>query len=128
MAKRQTKQRRLRKHSTGDMRARIKLKTRTIKPPSFGSAAHSEEFESISVWAKVETERNGRQMFDDVNVENQPTHFFTIRYREDVTAETFIEYRSENYDIVKTIDPEERHEYLELQCKVLGDKTLEANK
>lgn len=128
MAKRKTQQRRLSKHLTGDMRARVKLKTRTLKPPAFGEAAHSEEFVSISVWAKVETERNGRKTFDDVNVEDQPTHFFTIRYREDVTAETFIEYRNENYDIVKTVDPEERHEYLELHCKVLGDKTLEANK
>jgi SPP1 family predicted phage head-tail adaptor len=128
MAKRDTRQRRLRKHSTGDMRIRIKLKTRTLKPPVFGSASHSEAFESISVWAKVETVSMGRRDFDNVNIEERPTHLFTIRFREDVTAETFVEYRGENYDVLNTVDPEERQQYLELQCKVKGDKTLEANK
>jgi SPP1 family predicted phage head-tail adaptor len=112
------------------MRDRIQLRSRVITPPTFGTAAPTEEYALIAeVWAKAETltQQRAKAMFNEVNIEQLPAHLFTIRYRSDVTAETVITFRDENYDITGTIRPDERIEYLELGCRILGDKDKGAN-
>ena len=132
MAKRVVDRRPLKKSAVGDMRERIELRQRDVKPPKFGTSSITEEYEIIdTVWAKMETSKfagTGRQEFDAVNLGPRATHIFTIRFNADVSAETVVTYRGENYEILNDIDPEERQQYLALNCKLKGDKTLEANK
>ena len=122
MGRRRVTKRRLQKYSIGDMRNRITLHTRALRPAGFGSASFSETYSAIdTVWAYVSTD-TGQHRFNGVNIESgdQPTHLFVIRYRSDVTAETVIEFNGQYYEILPIIDPDERSLYLELPCKLAG--------
>lgn len=131
MSRRTVSHRRLKKYNVGDMRERISLNLRNIQEPDFGSANFEQTFtEIVEVWAFVKTfdaVGSGQKIFDDVDIGSQPTHLFVIRYYPDLTSEEVIKWMDNNYEIVKIIDPEERHEYLELYSKLLGDENLEAN-
>lgn len=127
MAFRDTKTRKLRKVSIGDMRECISIEKRTMTAPVFGSASFTESYLPIDeVWSKVETSFNNR-IFDGVALDELPSHKFTIRFRDDVTSETRIRYKDVLYRIVKTDNYEMRDEYLELYARIDGDDTKEAN-
>lgn len=125
----------LKQVAVGDMRDRILIRQRDIGGPDFDSPAKLKEgYKTIAaVWCKVKTNISGKQVFDGVNettgggVILSSTHVFTIRYREGITSENVVDYKGEYYEIVRVVNPEERNMYLELNCKLLGDKTLEAN-
>ena len=86
MPKRQIQYRKLRKISIGDMRECITLENRSIEAPSFDSTSFTQDYRRIiETWAKIETEFKNRR-FDDVEIEQKPSHKFTIRYRCDVTT------------------------------------------
>jgi len=99
----------------------------------FSTANFHQQFTIIkTAWAKVETPSyagSGENKFNDVALASAITHVFTIRYDADnvITAEAFVEWEDNHYRILKTINPEERNEYQELRCQLLGDKDLEAN-
>ena len=135
MAKRKVDKRPLKQVPVGDMRDRILIKERALSTPDFDNPAKfSEAYKTVAaVWAKVKTNVSGRQIFDGVDAETgggillSSTHVFTIRYRGGVTSENVIDYKGENYEIKRIVNPEERNMYLELHCKLLGDRELEAN-
>jgi len=131
MAKRVVHRRRLQKVAVGDMREKIGLNERSIRPPAYGSADITEAYTLIAnVWAKVDTldyQSSGRREFDGVDVGESATHAFTIRYRDGVTAETVIDYGGELYKILRVTDLDERHQFLKLDAKVLGDNDKAAN-
>ena len=81
----------------------------------------------LEVWSSVFTLPEGQQLFDDVDVGDQPTHKFVIRHRPNITKENVVSWRGNYYKLIKAIDPEERNEYWELFGKLLGDKTKKAN-
>ena len=135
MAKLKVDKRQLKKIPVGDMRDRISIRERDLSVPDFDNPAKFDEaYKTIAVvWCRVKTNISGRDEFTDVNVSTgggliqSSTHIFTIRYREGISAENVVSYKVENYEIKRVVNPEERNMYLELYCKVLGDKTLEAN-
>ena len=135
MAKLKVDKRPLKQIPVGDMRDRILIRQRGIGVPTFDNPAKfDEDYKTIaSVWAKVKTNVSGKQMFDGVNAASgggiilSSTHVFTIRYRDDITSENVVDYKGENYEINRVVNPEERNMYLELYCKLLGDRGLEAN-
>lgn len=132
MSTRKTSKRRLKKYAVGDMRERVTIHVRSLTAPAFSSPSNfTETYDTgTRVWAfvaNVSLVGSGRQEFDSINIILRSTHKMVIRYRGNITTENVIRWRGEAYKILKIIDPEERHQYLELYCNVLGDKTLEAN-
>jgi head-tail adaptor len=131
MPQRKVKRRRLKQYATGDMNKRILIHTRSIGSPDFNSANFAELYDSgLPCWSSVNTlDPNSKVFFDGVDIDSKekPTHLFVIRYRNWITAENVIRWRKELYKIVGIQDPDERHEWLELYSKILGDEDLEAN-
>jgi head-tail adaptor len=138
MSTRKVTRRRLKKYAVGDMRNRIGLYKRDIKSPGFQSSKFQEEYTLITkVWAFVATLNLGEIVFDNVRIKSKsgnfstksisPSHKFVIRYRSDITSETRILWRDKYYEIIPTINPEERNQYLELYSVLVGSKDLEAN-
>ncbi len=135
MAKSTIDRRRLKKTPVGDMRERILIKERAVSPSDFDNpSAFGEAYKTLlQPWCIVKTNISGRSEFDGVNKSTgggvilSSTHIFTIRYCKGITSQNIVEYQGNNYEINRIVDPEERHMYLELNCKILGDKTIEAN-
>ena len=131
MSVRKVRRRPLQKIAVGDMRARIELYQRELTPPTADNFQATETYTLLfERWAKIESLSGvgaGRIIFDDIDIGNQPNVIFSIRYNSSVTSETRIKYRGEYYKIIKVIDPEERHKYLFLYSKILGDEDKEAN-
>lgn len=131
MPKRNVTHRPLKQYAGGDLNKRITLHTRTLKAPKYNSASFTENYDAgLEVWASVITLSNiasGKRIFDDIDIRKQPTHKFVIRFREGITTEKVVRWRGDAYELVKIIDPEERHEWLELYAKLLGDETKETN-
>lgn len=135
MAKLKVDKRPLKQIPVGDMRDRILIRQRATSTPDFDSPAKfGETYKTIAaVWAKVKTNISGKRIFDGVNDEQgggiilSSTHIFTIRYRDGITSENVVDYKGDNYKINRVVNPEERNMYLELYCKLLGDRELEAN-
>lgn len=99
--------------------------------PLAGSAAFTEDYTVIAQpWAKVDTGSGvarGFATFDGVEEGQTATHRFTIRYRDDVTTETRIRYKSDLYEILLVDDTETREEYLIMFSRLVGADDLEAN-
>ena len=112
----------------GSMDKLITLQIRALTEPVENSVDYSEGFTAIeNVWADVKTTSRGEVVFDRANQARQVSHIFGIRYRDDVTTETWIEYEDNKYDILDTEDLEERHDFLLLKSVRKGDKTLPIN-
>jgi len=113
------------------MNKRIKIHVRSLKAPDYDSPSMKQNYDAgLSVWASVFTlgfQGAGQKLFDDVDVGDQPTNKFVIRYRPNITKENVVSWRGNYYKLVKCIDPEERNEWWELFGKLLGDKTKKAN-
>ena len=115
-----------RESSIGDMRDRIKLHIRAIQSPEFGTQNFTEKLSGTKeVWASVKTVV-GRTLFTGANIDVALTHEIIIRYDEDVTSETWIEFQSNNLKIVKVEDLDNRHEFMRLKCTERGDKDIGA--
>ena len=106
----------------------ITIKSRDIKEPSGGSVDYSEDFVSLGdEWSNVVSLRKGPVFFDGTNLARQATHVFELRYRDDVTAETWVELDGVNYDILNVEDLEERREFLHLYAVKRGDASIAIN-
>lgn len=128
MPNRQTQRRRLKKYGIGDMRERITIHVRTITPPDYDSVNFTETYDSgVEYWASVETLDKKKQLFGGVNIPDNATHSFIIRYDSDFTSENVIAWEGNYYDILKTSDPDGRKQYVEFFSKLQGDDSLEAN-
>lgn len=104
----------------GDLNITITLQNRAITPPLSGVDA-TETFTDSNpdIWAKLETGR-GQTIFDGTNTEVDITHIFTIRFISGITAETWISFESQRFDILDVEDLEERHEFMILRCTNKG--------
>lgn len=116
-----------RKVCLGGMRDQIILYDRAITAPASGSVDFTETFSNATtVWAMLET-ISGKEIFDGTNLVGVATHKFYIRYISDVTAQTWIKFKSQYFDIIDTQNLEERDEFLLLRCSIRGDSTKEVN-
>lgn len=116
-----------RKVCIGGMNELIELNTRSLTVPEINSVDFGETFViTNSVYAMIET-KIGASVFDQSNIERIVTHFFYIRYDANVTAETWINFRSDLYDIVDVEDLDARQEFMLLRCVLRGLDTIETN-
>jgi head-tail adaptor len=60
-------------------------------------------------------------------MEQDVTHVFGIRWFDGLTADYWVEYKSENYDILDVENIDERGEFALLYCNVRGDKDEPVN-
>lgn len=109
---------------TGDLNRIIKLKDRTLDAPST-SVDYGHTFTDVSTWAAVETVK-GKDIFAGTNMDQLVSHIFYIRYRE-LTSEDWLEYRSQNYDILDVENLEENNAFLALMCNVRGSTEQPVN-
>jgi len=116
-----------RKVCVGDLNNTITLQNRDITAPQSGfDATESFTTNTLDAWAKIETSR-GETVFDGVDTEVDVTHVFTIRWLSGITAETWILFDGERFDILDTQDLEERNEWLIMKCTNKGTTANAAN-
>lgn len=109
----------------GDLKDQIILHVRDLTEPVFGEVDATEDFNKISnVWASIKT-TSGKAFFAGISGDVSVTHEISIRYRDDVSAETWIELKTGSLlDIVAIENLEEKDEWLRLQCSERGSKAL----
>lgn len=116
-------QRTITKVCTGSLNKRIKIYTRALTPPvnPYEDAVdYTEEFTLVaSLWAMLKVNR-GVTYFDGVNTASVTTSDFYIRYRTDITAENWIIYNNNRYDIIEVSDYDEM--YLMLRTRQTADE------
>jgi len=111
----------------GDMRDKIVIQVRTITSPSSDGVDFTEVFNTDkTVWAMVET-KNGVEIFDGTNLLGVATHYFYIRYIENLTAESWIKFKSKYFDILDIQNLEERDEFMLIRCNERGVTSKETN-
>lgn len=112
----------------------ITLQDRNIQTPSGGSADYTEAFSSfgggvsaVEVWAMIKTLPAGSYVFDGVNTDRSITHEFYIRHIDNITAETWILYEGDRYDIVHTENLDQRDEFIKLSANIRGSSAKSNN-
>lgn len=114
-----------RKICVGDLRRRISIQNRVLGAPKTGVDIRHTFQELRKPWAAVRTV-NGKNIFAGVNLDRVPTHIFYIRYYEGLTAEDWIVYKNERYDILEVENINERDEYYAVYCNNRGDQAKRA--
>ncbi len=109
----------------GDLDTRVILHNRLLQEPDFGEVDFKEDFKALQeVWAKIKT-TSGKAFFSGAHVDVSVTHEISIRYRADVSSETWIELLDGRLlDVVAVENLEERDEWLVMPCTERGDKSL----
>ncbi|MEE9160022.1 MAG: head-tail adaptor protein [Gammaproteobacteria bacterium] len=109
-------------------RKKINLFRREILAPA-SAQSHRHDYEQFaSPFAAIETKGKGVDIFDGVETSGEngipvvASHVVTIKYRSDVTAENYVRFGANNYDILKAENIDERSEYLRLFCALKGDE------
>jgi SPP1 family predicted phage head-tail adaptor len=111
----------------GDLRDEIEIQNRQIVAPDLGDVDYEEAFSTTTiVFSAIETV-SGQTIFDESNQERDVTHKIYIRYMAGVTAQTWIKFKDELYDILKVENLEERNEFLLLRCSKRGTATVFSN-
>lgn len=72
--------------------------------------------EVCKVWAAIEPLR-GREFFAAQAVNAEVTTRIRIRYREGIDRTMIVRHKGHTFEILYKIDPEFRHEELQLMCK-----------
>ncbi len=118
-----------RKVPLGGLRHRLKLVSRSQKPPKANSptGAGATFAKRRDVWAAIKTV-GGVEFFDGHNIRRDVSHMIKVRFDKGTTAQTWVELRDgTRLDILEVEDLEERHEYHLLTCALRGSKTKAAN-
>lgn len=118
-----------RKLCSGDLKDLIEIQQRVLKPPQPGQMSGTEIFTTIkSVWAFANTVR-GTSRFASVNIDENATHLWYIRYDPDLDIETknnFILYESRRFSIIDVTNDDENDNFLIIQTRETGDDDKEA--
>lgn len=75
--------------------------------------------EVATVWAAVEP-LQGREFFESGAVQSQVTTRIRMRYRPGLTPAMRLVHGDDVHEIEAIIDPQTRHEQLQIMCKRLG--------
>lgn len=114
----------------GNMDRLIALQSRTLTAPTGGDSDYEETMVTIaSVYALVETPGSDTQ-FGTISIPGSTnffSHVFYIRYRTDVTNETFVLMNGVYYDILHITNLEETDRFLKLDCVRSGPSTAPAS-
>ena len=107
-----------RRYCAADLNKKIILQNRAIVAPDH--VDYTENFSTeLEVWAGVKT-LIGVEIFDENNVPITASHDFIIHYRDWVTAENWILFGGNRYDILRVENFEQRNEWLRLRSTLKG--------
>jgi len=98
----------------GKLRHRVTIQNKVTLPDGYGGVTSTWQ-DVATVWASVEP-LNGRELYAAQQVKAELTHRIRIRYMSGIKPEMRIVFDNRSFDIEAIIDPEERHESLELLC------------
>ena len=117
-----------RKYCAGDLDRLITINSRTFDDQHQNNDIDVKQVftPQRTVWAGLETTK-GRNTFFVSNLDVTVSHIFIIRWFSGLTAEAWIQYAGENYDILEVENLEERNEWALCYCNVRGDATKAAN-
>lgn len=112
----------------GSLNKAVSLKVRSITPAPGGSVDYTETMVTLAdTYAMIETP-NAHKIFDGVSPVGSPiSHVFYIRYRSDVTNETFILFDSVYYDILQITNLNAENRYLKLDTTRSGPSSSNAS-
>ena len=100
--------------SASDLTQRVTLQSKAVTRAADGGEVITWS-DVATVWAAVLPIR-GREFFAAAQMQDATDVRVRIRYRTGVSRDMRIAHGSAHYDIVSVIDPENRHEELELMC------------
>lgn len=123
---RKVRKRPYRKTPIGDYRDLVQVHATSIRPKR-GAGAVKVFTPVARLPMKVETLGTNAHGFNDVNISQVPTHRFTARYRADLDAEKFLEFRGRYFEIIDIENLEERNLELAMKCRVTGSVSKEAS-
>lgn len=131
-AKIQAKRRRV---CIADLDRQISIQNRAIQSPT-NEPDYTELFSAGSstssglvagdVWAMIESTA-GKTVFDTTGVERVVSHKITTRFFDGVTAESWILFNGNRYDVVSVENIDERGEYMVMRCVFRGVSTSSVN-
>ena len=98
----------------GKLRHRITIQEKVTVPDGYGGVTSTWK-DVATVWSSVEPLK-GRELYAAQQVKAELTHRIRIRYMSGIKPEMRIAFDNRSFDIEAIIDPEERHESLELLC------------
>lgn len=116
----------IRRVSLGDMRHLITINTRTLNAVESGVEFGITFTLFKQVYAYIETVA-GEEFFDGTTLKKISTHNFVIRFIDGLTAEYWINYQNNNYEIIDIETLDERGLFMKLRCLKRGDDTKPVN-
>ncbi len=118
-----------------DLDRQISIQNRAIQSPT-NEPDYTELFSAGSstssglvagdVWAMIESTA-GKTVFDTTGVERVVSHKITTRFFDGVTAESWILFNGNRYDVVSVENIDERGEYMVMRCVFRGVSTSSVN-
>ncbi|MHB1652343.1 MAG: phage head closure protein [Desulfitobacteriaceae bacterium] len=99
----------------GKLRHRVTIQQNTPTQDDEGVMADN-WVDLASVWAMIEP-LQGRELLTAQAITAEITTRIRIRYRDGITSEMRILYGTRVFDIQAPIDPEEKHQELQLMCR-----------
>ncbi|MFZ5816298.1 MAG: phage head closure protein [Bacillota bacterium] len=101
--------------TAGKLRHRVTLQDNQAPRDSYGAEADN-WVDVATVWASVEPLR-GREFFAAQQVNSEVSARVRIRYRAGVNSAMRVRFGDRIFDIISVIDPEERHQELQLMVR-----------
>jgi len=98
----------------GKLRHRITIQEKVTVPDGYGGVTSTWK-DVATVWSSVEPLK-GRELYAAQQVKAELSHRVRIRYMSGIKPEMRIAFDNRTFEIEAIIDPEERHESLELLC------------
>lgn len=98
----------------GKLRHRITIQEKVTVPDGYGGVTSTWK-DMAAVWSSVEPLK-GRELYAAQQVKTELSHRVRIRYMSGIKPEMRIAFDNRTFEIEAIIDPEERHESLELLC------------
>lgn len=126
MAKCQRIRRKKRRVCVGDLNERITINDRDFEPQGDAPTGEIVFTNPRVVWAMVAT-LIGTTTFDQVNGEQAASHDFFIRFTDGITAENWIFFRDNSYDILRVEALDGRREFMRLRCNERGSTSAAVN-
>lgn len=110
----------------GGMRHKIEISVRTLTAPTNGVDFSEVLSNTKTVQAMVETV-NGKEVFDGTNLIGIATHLFYIRALADQTAEDWVKFKNDYYDILDVTTFSEDDRFQVLRCNLRGSANKPVN-
>lgn len=109
-----------RKVCVGDLEDYGTVNTRAIQAPSSGGIDFTETFTlKQNSFMMIESKR-GEKIFDDVDVEQEVTHWVYVPFIATLTFQDWIDVETQRFDIIDVEDLDNRHEFQLCRCSNRG--------